>query len=68
LPQPSTKRIYNTIIVIVYRLTKVAKFRPIEESIIIEELAYKVDNILFSKHRLLEEFITNRDKLFILVY
>jgi hypothetical protein len=52
----------------VYRLIKVAKFRPIEESITVEELAYKVDNALFSKYRLLEEFITNRDKLFTLVY
>lgn len=36
-------RIYNSILIIVYQLTKAAKFRPTEESIIAKELIYKVE-------------------------
>jgi hypothetical protein len=37
---------------------------PIEELITAKEYAYKVTKALVSKHRVLEEFITDRDKLF----
>jgi hypothetical protein len=50
--------------VMVCRLTKAAKFRPMEESMTAEELAYKVNNALFLEHGLPEEFITDRNKLF----
>ena len=52
LLQLGIRWIYNTIIVIVDRLIKAAKFRPIEESITAEELAYKVNNVLFAEHGL----------------
>ena len=47
----------NTIIVIINRLIKVAKFRLIEKAIIVKKLAYKVNNALFIEYSLLEEFI-----------
>jgi hypothetical protein len=39
-----------------------------KELITAEECAYEVKKALFSKHRVLEEFITNRDKLFTLKF
>ena len=50
---------------IVDRLIKAIKFRPIKESITIEKLAYKVNNTLFMEYSLLKEFIIDYDKLFI---
>ena len=58
----------DTIAVIVDRLIKAAKFRPIEEFITAEELAYKVNNVLFAEHGLLEEFIIDCNKLFTFKY
>ncbi|KAK3204109.1 hypothetical protein GRF29_106g1840700 [Pseudopithomyces chartarum] len=63
-PQPGTRRMCDTIMVMVDRLTKAAKFRPMEEAMTAEELAYEVDNALFAEHGPPEEFITDRDKLF----
>ena len=54
----------DTIAVIIDRLIKAVKFRPIKESIIIKELAYKVNNTLFAEHSPLEELIINYNKLF----
>ena len=66
--EPRLARLCDTILVIVDQLTKGAKFMLIEETITIEECAYKVTKALVSKHRILEEFITDRDKLFMLKY
>jgi hypothetical protein len=40
----------------------------IEETIIVEDCAYKVSKALILEHRTLEEFIIDRDKLFTLIY
>jgi hypothetical protein len=40
----------------------------IEETITAEDCAYKVSKALILEHRTLEEFITDRDKLFTLIY
>ena len=37
---------------------------PIEETITIEECAYKVSKALILEHRIPKEFITNYNKLF----
>jgi hypothetical protein len=37
---------------------------PTEESITAKEYAYKVTKVLVSKYRVLEKFITDRNKLF----
>jgi C4-type Zn-finger protein len=41
---------------------------PIEETIIVEECAYKVTKVLVLEYRMPKEFITNRNKLFTLKY
>ena len=40
----------------------------IEETITVEDCAYKVSKALMLEHSILEEFITDRDKLFISKY
>jgi hypothetical protein len=40
----------------------------IEETITAEDYVYKVSKALLLEHRTLEEFITDRDKLFTLIY
>ena len=50
------------------QLTKVAKFVPTKKTITVEEYAYKVTKVLVLEYRMPEEFITNRDKLFISLY
>ena len=52
-------RLYDTILVIVDRLTKVAKFILTKETIIVEELAYEVTKALISNYKLREQFITD---------
>jgi hypothetical protein len=47
------------------KLTKGTKLILIEETIIANGLTYKVRRRLIAEHRLLDEIITNRDKLFI---
>jgi hypothetical protein len=59
-----SRRLYNTVLVIVYRYTKGAKFVLIEETITTEEYVYKVSKVLILEYRILEEFITNYNKLF----
>jgi hypothetical protein len=41
---------------------------PIEETITVEECAYKVSKALMLEHRIPKEFITNCDKLFMSKY
>jgi hypothetical protein len=62
--EPGLAQLCDTILVIVDQLTKAAKFVPTEESITAKECAYEVTKALVSKHRVPEEFITDRDKLF----
>jgi hypothetical protein len=62
--EPGSARLCDTVLVIVDRLTKAAKFVPTEESITAEECAYEVTKALVSEHGVPEEFITDRDKLF----
>jgi hypothetical protein len=61
-----TKIKMNIILTIVDRLSKYAMFILYLESMIVEQLADIVIRELVSKFGMLEEFITNRDKLFIL--
>ena len=62
--EPGSGRLCDTILVIVCRHTKGAKFVPTEETITAEECAYEVSKALMSEHGIPEEFITDRDKLF----
>jgi len=62
--EPGSGRLCDTVLVIVCRHTKGAKFVPTEETITAEECAYEVSKALMSEHGIPEEFITDRDKLF----
>ncbi|KAG9192563.1 hypothetical protein G6011_11297 [Alternaria panax] len=62
--EPGSGRLCDTILVIVCRHTKGAKFVPTEETITADECAYEVSKALMSEHGIPEEFITDRDKLF----
>ncbi|KAG9186916.1 hypothetical protein G6011_01003 [Alternaria panax] len=62
--EPGSGRLCDTVLVIMCRLTKGAKFVPTEETITAEECAYEVSKALMSEHGMPEEFITDRDKLF----
>ncbi|KAG9194056.1 hypothetical protein G6011_04091 [Alternaria panax] len=62
--EPGSGRLCDTILVIVCRHTKGAKFVPTEETITADQCAYEVSKALMSEHGIPEEFITDRDKLF----
>ena len=60
----ATEVIYNSILVIVDTLTKYTHFIPCKESITATELVYLTLDRLIRHYRILESFITDRDKLF----
>ncbi|KAL2010988.1 hypothetical protein VTN00DRAFT_3706 [Thermoascus crustaceus] len=62
--EPLTGIIYDSILVIVDRLTKYAYFLPYKKLSNVEELAYTFLRIIFGNHGMPEEFVSNRDKLF----
>ena len=55
---------YDSILVIVDRLTKYAYYLPYLKIVNIEELAYTFLRIILGNHGLLEELVSDRDKLF----
>ena len=55
---------YNSILVITDRLTKYGYFIPYKESSNTEDLVYVFLRIVVANHGLLEEVISDRDKLF----
>ena len=63
-----SRRLYNIVLVIMYRHRKKAKFILIEETITIEEYVYKVSKVLILKYRIPKKFITNCNKLFTSIY
>ncbi|KAL2010903.1 hypothetical protein VTN00DRAFT_3621 [Thermoascus crustaceus] len=62
--EPLTGIIYDSILVIVDRLTKYAYFLPYKKSSNAEELAYTFLQIIFGNHGMPEEFVSDKDKLF----
>ena len=60
-----TRVIYNSILIIVDQLIKKARFISYLEASNAEELAYTFLRNIIVFNRLLEEIISNRDKLFI---
>jgi hypothetical protein len=59
-----TEVIYNSILVIVNRLTKYTYFLLYKEASIAEELVYIFMKTIIANHGVLDEFILDRDKLF----
>ena len=55
----ANKVLYNSILVIVDQLMKIAKFVPFRKTIDTEQLTAIIDREVFSKHGLPKEIITN---------
>ena len=68
LEELMTKIIYDSILVIVDRLTKFAYFVPYQEKLIVEDLAYAVEKVLLGNYQMPREFILDYDKLFMLKF
>ena len=59
-----TKVKYDSILVIIDRLTKYAYFINYLESLNAEDLTYTFLRVIFANHRMPETIISDRDKLF----
>ena len=62
--EPLTNVNYDSILVITDRLTKYEYFLPYKEASSAEELTYTFLCVIAANHRLPEEIIFNRNKLF----
>ena len=60
--------IYDSVLVVIDRLTKYAYFIPYKEGLIIENLVYAFNRNVIANYEILEEIISNRDKLFTLKF
>jgi hypothetical protein len=56
---------YNLILVVINRLIKYAYFISYKKGLTAEELVYTFNRNVIINYRILEEIISNRDKLFI---
>jgi hypothetical protein len=65
LKEVFTGVIYNLILIITDRLIKYAYLISYKEGLTIEELIYIFNKNIITNHEILEEIISNRDKLFI---
>jgi hypothetical protein len=61
-----TKVVFDSILVIIDRLTKYGYFILYKESLLAEELAYTFNKHIIGNHEILKKIISNRDKLFTL--
>jgi hypothetical protein len=57
--------VFDSILVIIDRLTKYGYFIPYKESLLAEELAYAFNKHIIGNYGILKEIISDRDKLFI---
>lgn len=64
----STYPRYNSILVIIYRLIKEAKFIPYRKDILSKQFVYVFIKYIFAKYRILEDIIIDRVALFILAF
>ncbi|KAL0932741.1 reverse transcriptase domain protein [Colletotrichum truncatum] len=62
--EPITNVYYDSVLVIVDRLTKYLYFIPYMESSTAEDLAYKFLQVIVSQHGMPKEIVSDRDKLF----
>jgi hypothetical protein len=60
------KVIFDSILVVIDRLTKYEYFILYKESLLVEELAYAFNKYIIGNYEILKKIISNRDKLFIL--
>ena len=62
--EPLTRVLFDSILVVVCRLSKYAYFLPYKESSTAEDLAYTFLRTIVSNHGMPQELVTDRDKLF----
>ena len=65
---PTTGHVYNSILVIVDRLTKESKFIPTNETLSSEGLVYLFNRHVVADHRMPKEIIIDRGVLFTSTY
>ena len=58
--------VYNSILVELYRLTKYAYFLPYKETTMVGDILYIFMRLIVANYGLLEEVISDKDKLFTL--
>jgi len=68
LVDPTTKQLYNAILVIVDRFTKYAEMILFWNNYTAEQLGFVILNRLIRYHGILKFIISDRDKLFTLNY
>jgi hypothetical protein len=65
LKEVFTRVTYDSILVVTNRLTKYAYFIFYKKDLTVEELVYTFNRNIITNYKILEEIISNRDKLFI---
>jgi hypothetical protein len=66
--EPLTGISYDSILVIVDRLTKYVHLMLYREALIAEDLAYVFNKTIIAEHGILDKIILDRDKLFTLKF
>jgi hypothetical protein len=61
-----TEVVFDSILVVIDRLTKYGYFILYKESLLVEKLAYAFNKHIIENYGISKEIISNRDKLFIL--
>jgi hypothetical protein len=64
--KPITEVVFDSILVIINRLTKYEYFILYKESLLAEELAYAFNKYIIGNYRISKEIISNKNKLFTL--
>jgi hypothetical protein len=65
LKEALTRVTYDSILIVIDRLTKYAHFISYKKGSTAEELAYTFNRNIIANYRILEEIISNKNKLFI---
>jgi hypothetical protein len=65
LKEAITRVVYDSILIVINRLTKYAYFTFYKEGSTAEDLIYAFNRNVIANYDILEEIISNRDKLFI---
>jgi hypothetical protein len=61
-----TEVVFDSILVIIDRLTKYEYFIPYKESLLVKELAYAFNKHIIGNYGISKKIINDKDKLFIL--
>ena len=68
LKDPITKQEYDSIFIVINKFTKWGYFIAYTEEILAEDIAQTYVKEVFSRHKVLDKIILNRDTRFILIF